>query len=111
MSLPHCRTSAGRFLLLCMVLLCAVKAEAADGKRDVLLLYSLGSDASSAWQRQLAKGMAQEVLKGQGGAAPEVFDERLDVVRAGEQAALAAAATYLGAKYARMAVEAVIAEN
>ena len=114
MSLPLCRTGVDRLLLLCLAwatLLCGAQASAADGKREVLVLYSLGSDASSAWQRQLAKGIAQEVMGGQGGAAPDVFDERLDAVRTGAPATLAAMAPYLSAKYARIALDAVIAEN
>ncbi|UUZ47839.1 hypothetical protein LP420_32795 [Massilia sp. B-10] len=42
---------------------------------------------------------------------PEVFDERLDVIRVGEREALAAMAPYLQAKYARLRFDAVIAEN
>ncbi|MFL6657354.1 MAG: diguanylate cyclase [Massilia sp.] len=94
-----------------MALICCTPARAAIDKREVLVLFSLGSDASSAWQRKLAHGIAGEVAGGEGAPAPEVYDERLDVGRTGEAEAHAAMAPYLRTKYAHVALDAVVAEN
>jgi two-component system cell cycle response regulator len=101
---------ARRSIAFLLALACGLPVFA-DGKREVLVLYSLGSDASSLWQRKLALGISQEVAGGQGGAGPELFEERLDAVRTGEREAHGAMAPYLRAKYAQVGIDAVVAEN
>ncbi|WP_229448030.1 diguanylate cyclase [Massilia sp. CF038] len=100
------------FAVTLLALLCvAMPASADPARRQVLVLYSLGSDSASAWQSRLNAGIAHEVGGGQGTDVPEVFDERLNGVRVGESAALAAMAPYLQTKYAGLRFDAVIAEN
>jgi diguanylate cyclase (GGDEF)-like protein len=99
------------FLTLAALLLCAAPASAEGGRRHVLVLYSLGSDSASVWQSRLTAGIAREVGGGQGRAVPEVFDERLDVIRVGEHEAMTAMGPYLQTKYARLDFDAIIAEN
>jgi diguanylate cyclase (GGDEF)-like protein len=103
--------------LWCGVLLCAAlawlcaPAQAAPADRKVLILYSLGSDASSAWQTLIRKGMSAELAQQNVSALPNVFEERFDAVRIGDQAAIAAMEPYLRTKYAGTRLDAIITEN
>ncbi len=114
-SLHHRFPQARRLLpLIAIVLvLCSAPSGAvAPAERKVLIIYSLGADATSVWQRSLTGGIATEVGSGQGRAdRPEVFTERLDVMRVGRAPALKATAPYLKTKYADIAFDAVIAES
>lgn len=78
--------------------------------RQVLILYSLGTDSSSVWQSLLHKGF-QDELQLHGGARPAIFEERMDAVRVGMATAGDAMAPYLLAKYAKTTFDAVITEN
>lgn len=114
MPLPRSHFAHALISIAALVLLCSgAQADPAPShaRRHVLVLYSLGSDAASAWQRGIGTGIDQEVGAGQGVPATEVFDERLDAVRVGEREALSAMAPYLQTKYARVTFDAVIAEN
>lgn len=115
MSLLKCpryrRPGPSLLLAWALALPCAPAALAEQPRRQVLVLYSLGSDSASVWQSRLTRGIGNETRGGLGDGAPEVFDERLDVIRAGEGEALAAMGPYLRAKYAKVRFDAVIAEN
>lgn len=79
--------------------------------RQVLVLYSLGSDASSLWQTLLRRGMNAELAHQHGQVTPGIFDERLDSWRVGEQSAVSGLDAYLRTKYAHVRLDAIIAEN
>lgn len=79
--------------------------------RQVLVLYSLGSDASSQWQTLIHKGMSAELANGNWHLAPGIYEERLDSVRVGEQPAVAGLETYLQTKYRMVQFDAIITEN
>ncbi len=79
--------------------------------RQVLVLYSLGSDASSPWQTQLRRGMTAELANQHWNSTPGIFEERLDAVRVGERQAVAGLETYLHTKYANVRLDAIITEN
>jgi len=111
MPLFRFRSLPASLTLAALALLCAAPAAAEGGRRHVLVLYSLGSDSASVWQSRLTAGIAREVGAGQGRPVPEVFDERLDVIRVGEHEAMTAMAPYLQTKYARIDFDAIIAEN
>lgn len=100
-------------VLLCAVLLLQAAASAAPAaaERKVLVLYSLGSDASSAWQALLRKGLTAELDKQDASTHPSIFEERFDAVRVGDDAAMGAMEPYLRAKYAGVQFDAIITEN
>ena len=79
--------------------------------RQVLVLYSLGSDASSQWQTLIHKGMSAELANENWHLAPGIYEERLDSVRVGEQPAVAGLETYLQTKYRMVQFDAIITEN
>ena len=99
-----------RGLLLCAALV-LMQAAAQASERKVLVLYSLGSDASSAWQSLLRKGMTAELSQHSPASIPAIFEERFDAVRVGDEQALSSMAPYLRAKYAGIKFDAIIAEN
>ncbi|MYM25274.1 diguanylate cyclase [Duganella sp. FT135W] len=99
-----------RGMLLCAVLVAPAQAALA-AERKVLILYSLGSDASSAWQTLLRKGMSAELARQDVTTLPNVFEERFDAVRIGDIAAVAAMEPYLRSKYAGVKFDAIITEN
>ena len=79
--------------------------------RQVLVLYSLGSDASSLWQTLIRRGISAELANQNWSAAPGIFEERLDSVRVGEQPAVAGLEAYLQTKYRMVHLDAIITEN
>ena len=79
--------------------------------RQVLVLYSLGSDASSLWQTLIRRGMNAELANRNWNSTPGMFEERLDSVRVGERQAVAGLDTYLRTKYANVRLDAIITEN
>ncbi|WP_229202144.1 GGDEF domain-containing protein [Pseudoduganella aquatica] len=105
---------AGWLLAACALCLLAVlaagQARAAE-QRKVLVLYSLGSEASSAWQRLVHKGLHDEMASRRWSEAPNVFEERFDFIRVGEQASLDSMEPYLRTKYAGVKLDAIVTEN
>lgn len=79
--------------------------------RQVLVLYSLGSNASSLWQTLIGRGLDAELANQQWQVTPGIFDERLDSWRVGEQPAVAGLEAYLRTKYANVRLDAIITEN
>jgi len=79
--------------------------------RQVLVLYSLGSDASSLWQTLIRRGLNAELTTQPWQVTPGIFEERLDSWRVGEQAAVAGLETYLHTKYAHVRLDAIVTEN
>ncbi|KQV85018.1 diguanylate cyclase [Massilia sp. Root351] len=106
-----------RRALLCLLLILAALATLgarhaqAAGTRTVLVLYSLGSDSASEWQRLVRKGMDDELASKRWGDAPDIFEEHFDSVRVGEQASLDSMAPYLRTKYASVKLDAIVTEN
>ena len=108
----------GMLLWLCGALLAPAQAQTAappefarQAPRQVLVLYSLGSDASSQWQTLIRKGMSEELARQNWNIAPGMYEERLDSVRVGEQPAVAGLEAYLRTKYAAVRLDAIITEN
>ncbi|MES2740596.1 MAG: GGDEF domain-containing protein [Pseudomonadota bacterium] len=97
--------------VLCAALMTATPVRAAGAERQVLVLYSLGSDSASEWQNLLHRGLFDELNQAGWGAYPGIFEERLDALRVGEQEATASMGPYLQSKYANVALDAVISEN
>ncbi|WP_338764965.1 diguanylate cyclase [Massilia sp. METH4] len=109
MSIPRPLLLAGCWLVLVFSLLLSNTAQA--GERRVLVLYSLGPDAASNWQRLVHSGLYQE-LAGRGPESmPAMYEERFDASRVGAAAAGAGMAPYLAAKYAGVGLNAVVAEG
>ena len=79
--------------------------------RQVLVLYSLGSDASSLWQTLIRRGLNAELGNQNWNSTPGIFEERLDSVRVGERQAVAGLETYLRTKYASVRLDAIVTEN
>ncbi|MCC7700921.1 diguanylate cyclase [Janthinobacterium sp. GW460P] len=79
--------------------------------RQVLVLYSLGSDASSLWQTLIHRGMSAELGNQNLSVTPGLFEERLDSVRVGELPAVAGLEAYLQTKYRMVQLDAIITEN
>ena len=79
--------------------------------RQVLVLYSLGSDASSLWQTLIRRGMNDELANRNWNSTPGMFEERLDSIRVGERQAVAGLDTHLRTKYANVRLDAIITEN
>lgn len=84
---------------------------ARQSPRQVLVLYSLGSDASSLWQTLIRRGLNAELANQNWNSTPGIFEERLDSVRVGERQAVAGLETYLRTKYASVRLDAIITEN
>ena len=103
------RSAILRLLLACW-LACGM-AQATAAERRVLVLYSLGADSSSAWQRLVHKGIYDELGRSSEGATPAIFEERFDANRVGEDKALEGMAPYLQTKYADMQFDAIVTEN
>lgn len=77
----------------------------------MLVLYSLGADSSSAWQRLVHKGMYDELERSSQGATPAIFEERFDANRVGEDKSQEGMAPYLATKYADVKFDAIVTEN
>lgn len=114
------RLIAGCWLaaVLALVLLPTHAAQAMTGavteavaERRVLVLYSLGPDTMSNWQRLLHDGMYDELGKRGAAAMPVIHEERLDAIRVGADAATAGMAPYLRSKYARVKFDLVVTEG
>ncbi|WP_083941260.1 GGDEF domain-containing protein [Pseudoduganella violaceinigra] len=97
-------------LALALWLVCAFGHAAADERR-VLVLYSLGADSSSAWQRLVHKGMYDELERSSQGTTPAIFEERFDANRVGEEKLQEGMAPYLETKYADVKFDAIVTEN
>ncbi len=95
--------------IACLLLACASLPARAEARR-VLVLYSLGNDTASLWQRGITRGLNRE-LAAAGAEAPHIYEERLDAHRTGPAESSAAMEPYLRTKYARVRIDAVIAEN
>ncbi|WP_342118038.1 GGDEF domain-containing protein [Pseudoduganella sp. OTU4001] len=91
-------------------LACACGHAAAEERR-VLVLYSLGADSSSAWQRLVHKGLYDELGRSSQGATPAIFEERFDANRVGEEKSVEGMAPYLETKYADVKFDAIVTEN
>lgn len=101
-----------RLLLCCALLMSMLAAPAwAAGERKVLVLYSLGSDSASAWQRLINKGLTAELADKNLTSALGIFEERFDAVRVGDEQAQAGMEQYLRTKYAHIQFDAIITEN
>jgi diguanylate cyclase (GGDEF)-like protein len=102
-------------LLACCWLACAWLAPAhasrANEERQVLILYSLGSDSVSTWQKLVHKGLYDELGRRNLGSTPAIFEERFDAYLVGETQALEGMAPYLRTKYAAVKFDAIITEN
>ena len=107
----------GLLLWLCCGAFAPVQAQTAapegqhQAPRQVLVLYSLGSDASSLWQTLIRKGMSAELANQNWSVTPGIYEERLDSVRVGEQPAVAGLEAYLQTKYRMVRLDAIITEN
>lgn len=91
--------------------LACVAVPGAAEERRVLVLYSLGADSSSAWQRLVHKGLYDELGRSSQGATPAIFEERFDANRVGEDKAVEGMAPYLATKYADVKFDAIVTEN
>ncbi|WBS01423.1 diguanylate cyclase [Pseudoduganella sp. SL102] len=107
---PLSRLVAGCWLALALAL-ALFPAQAAGAERRVLVLYSLGPDAMSNWQRLLHDGMVDELARRGTAAMPVIHEERLDANRVGAVAATAGMAPHLRSKYARVRFDVVVAEG
>lgn len=102
-----------RSLVLLLLLACANLAHAAGAneERQVLILYSLGSDSVSTWQKLVHKGLYDELGRRNLDSTPAIFEERFDANLVGEAQALEGMAPYLRTKYASVNFDAIITEN
>jgi diguanylate cyclase (GGDEF)-like protein len=91
--------------------LAGAASHALADERRVLVLYSLGADSSSAWQRLVHKGLYDELGRSSQGATPAIFEERFDANRIGEEKSQEGMAPYLATKYADMKFDAIVTEN
>jgi two-component system cell cycle response regulator len=89
----------------------AAHAHPSHAKRQVLVLYSLGADTSSMWQRLVHKGLYEELSNNSAGSTPGIYEERFDANRVGELQSIESMAPYLRTKYAKVHFDAIIAEN
>lgn len=83
----------------------------AAGERRALVLYSLGPDAVSAWQRLVHDGLYDELSLRAHGNVPAIYEEQFDAYRVGAEEAGAGLAPHLRSKYARVALDVVVAEG
>ncbi len=97
--------------LAAAVWLACAAAHAWADERRVLVLYSLGADSSSVWQRLVHKGLYDELGRSSQGATPAIFEERFDANRVGEDKAVEGMAPYLATKYADVKFDAIVTEN
>ncbi|NVD98699.1 GGDEF domain-containing protein [Massilia sp. BJB1822] len=98
--------------LVCLLALCGlVRAEPDANQRQILVLYSMGADSASLWQRQVHKGLYDELGSQQRGSTPAIFEERFDALRVGESASRESMAPYLRTKYANIKFDAIVTEN
>jgi len=102
-----------RPFLFLLLLACVHLAHAgrANEERQVLILYSLGSDSVSTWQKLVHKGLYDELGRRNLGSTPAIFEERFDANLVGEAQALEGMAPYLRTKYASVRFDAIITEN
>jgi len=107
---PHSYRRAVLRLAAALWLACASSHALADERR-VLVLYSLGADSSSAWQRLVHKGLYDELERSSQGATPAIFEERFDANRVGEDKSQEGMAPYLASKYADVKFDAIVTEN
>jgi len=107
---PHPYRRAVLRLAAALWLACACGHALADERR-VLVLYSLGADSSSAWQRLVHKGLYDELERSSQGATPAIFEERFDANRVGEDKSQEGMAPYLATKYADVKFDAIVTEN
>jgi len=91
--------------------LASAGSHALADERRVLVLYSLGADSSSAWQRLVHKGLYEELERSSQGATPAIFEERFDANRVGEDKSQEGMAPYLATKYADVKFDAIVTEN
>ena len=97
--------------LAAVVWLASACSHALADERRVLVLYSLGADSSSAWQRLVHKGLYDELERSSQGATPAIFEERFDANRVGEDKSQEGMAPYLATKYAGLKFDAIVTEN
>ena len=107
---PHFSRRAVQCLAAALWLACACGHARADERR-VLVLYSLGADSSSGWQRLVHKGLYDELERSSQGATPAIFEERFDANRVGEDKSQEGMAPYLATKYADVKFDAIVTEN
>ena len=107
---PSLNRSALLRLAAAFWLACACGLAAAEERR-VLVLYSLGADSSSAWQRLVHKGLYDELGRSSQGVTPAIFEERFDANRVGEEKSQEGMAPYLASKYADTKLDAIVTEN
>ena len=107
---PSLNRSALLRLAAAFWLACACGLVAAEERR-VLVLYSLGADSSSAWQRLVHKGLYDELGRSSQGVTPAIFEERFDANRVGEEKSQEGMAPYLASKYADTKLDAIVTEN
>jgi two-component system cell cycle response regulator len=106
------RTAVLRLLACCWLAFAWLgSAVAADEERQVLILYSLGSDSVSTWQKLVHKGLYDELGRSTLSSTPAIFEERFDANLVGESQALEGMAPYLRTKYAAVKFDAIVTEN
>jgi len=103
-----------RLIACCwLALACLVQARASGSKeeRQVLILYSLGADSVSTWQKLVHKGLYDELGHRNLVSIPAIFEERFDANLVGETQAQEGMAPFLRTKYASVKFDAIITEN
>jgi diguanylate cyclase (GGDEF)-like protein len=99
-------------LLCCALAMLPAWALAEEAReRKVLVLYSLGADSASAWQRLVHKGLSAELAQQNLTSTLGIFEERFDAVRVGDEQSQAAMDQYLRTKYANIRFDDIITEN
>jgi diguanylate cyclase (GGDEF)-like protein len=107
--MPSLRSLLFACCWLALAILLPAGAQAAE--RRVLVLYSLGPDAASNWQRLVHSGLYQELGGRKRDSMPAMYEERFDASRVGTAAVSGAMAPYLSAKYAGVGLDVVVAEG
>ena len=100
-----------RRLLWCWLLALWLPLSALATERQVLVLYSLGSDSASAWQSLIHRGLTAELALKAPNTAPGIYEERFDAVRVGDGPAQHGMEQYLRTKYADIHFDAIITES
>lgn len=108
---PRSLPRVAQFACVLLLMLAQAGPAAAGEERKVLVLYSMGSDTTSPWQRLVHKGLYDELEKKDWGDVPTIFEEHFDATRVGRQPALDSMAPYLRTKYAQVKLDAVVTEN